>query len=198
MVPDVSAWAAWAPGELAARLSGVTAPWCVAAGWAVDLFHGEVTRPHDDIEIAVPAGRFTEIADRFPDCDFYVPHGGRLVPATADALRSDFQTWALERATGRWRFDVFREPHDGDVWLCRRDGRLRLPYAEVIRHDADGVPYLSPEIALFFKAKGTREKDQADFDRTHPLLSAGQRRWLRDALALAHPGHEWAATLASG
>ncbi len=180
---------------MAERLSGVTAPWCVAAGWAVDLFLGEITRPHGDIEIAVPAGRFEEIAERFPDCDFHVPRDGRLVPATAEALGSDFQTWALERATGRWRFDVFREPHDGDIWHCRRDERLRLPYAEIIRHGADGVPYLSPEIALLFKAKGLREKDRADFGRAHPLLDARQRRWLRDALALVHPGHEWAALL---
>ncbi|MGH3656155.1 MAG: nucleotidyltransferase domain-containing protein [Micromonosporaceae bacterium] len=28
-------------------------PWCVAAGWALDLFRGEQTRPHEDLEIAV-------------------------------------------------------------------------------------------------------------------------------------------------
>jgi len=42
--------------EVAKLLAGVDVPWCVAAGWALDLFHGEVTREHEDLEIAVPAG----------------------------------------------------------------------------------------------------------------------------------------------
>jgi hypothetical protein len=28
--------------------------WAVAAGWALDLFRGEVTREHEDTEIAIP------------------------------------------------------------------------------------------------------------------------------------------------
>lgn len=55
-------WAeCWNPRDLASRLAGVTAPWYVAAGWALDLFRGEQSREHDDIEIAVPAARFPEI-----------------------------------------------------------------------------------------------------------------------------------------
>jgi hypothetical protein len=30
------------------------------------------------------------------------------------------------------------------VWICRRDETIRLPYAEIIRHTADGIPYLTP------------------------------------------------------
>src|SRR5882724_11829263 len=135
MRPDAHPWDAWTPAEMAARLSGVTAPWYVAAGWAIDLFLGEVTRPHGDIEIGVPAGRFEEVATRFPDCDFHVPIDGELHPATPETMRAEFQTWAVERATGRWRFDVFREPHDGDTWLCRRDERLRRSYPDLIRLD---------------------------------------------------------------
>jgi hypothetical protein len=33
-------------------------PWCVAAGWALDLFRGMQTREHGDIEIAIPAAGF--------------------------------------------------------------------------------------------------------------------------------------------
>ncbi|MCI4067015.1 hypothetical protein MRQ36_32395 [Micromonospora sp. R77] len=68
---------------------------------------------------------------------------------------------------------------------------LRLPYAELIRHTPQGIPYLRPEVVLLFKAKAAREKDRADFDGVLPLLSAAQRRWLDDALGLVHPTHEW-------
>jgi hypothetical protein len=48
-----------------------------------------------------------------------------------------------------------------------------------------------PEIALLFKAKGSRFKDQRDFDRALPHLDWTARAWLRAALAKAHPGHAW-------
>jgi hypothetical protein len=83
------------------------------------------TRPHADLEIAVPADRFAEVASCFDDCDFYVAHNGEVLPASPEAMRVGHQTWARERATGKWRFDVFREPHDGDIWICRRDPRIR-------------------------------------------------------------------------
>ncbi len=195
VVPDVDAWQPWHPKVLGERLAGLSAPWCVAAGWALDLFQGRQTRDHHDVEIAVPRARFAEIAERFPDVDFHVPVDGALVPASPDAFAAGHQTWALDRAAGRWRFDVFREPHDGDVWICRRDARIRRPYADLIRHDPSGLPFLAPEVALLFKAKAARDKDRADFAGTLPLLDTDQRRWLADAIALVHPDHPWPAAI---
>jgi hypothetical protein len=56
-VGEDAPWDAWSPREAAARLAGVDVPWAVAGGWALDLFRGEVTREHSDLEIAVPAAR---------------------------------------------------------------------------------------------------------------------------------------------
>lgn len=191
VIPDLDAWDAWHPHTVAQRLADVKAPWCVAAGWALDLFRGVQTRPHADLEIAVSADRFAEVAACFDDCDFFVVHNGEVLPATAETMRIGHQTWAQERATGTWRFDVFREPHDGDVWTCRRDPRIRRPYDSVIRHDPNATPYMAPEIVLLFKAKGTRDKDQADFHGVLALLDPDQRQWLDNALALVHPAHPW-------
>jgi hypothetical protein len=195
MHPDIELWDAWHPRVLAARLRDLPVPWYVAAGWAIDLFRGEQTRRHEDLEVALPAGSFGLVPPLFPEIDFFVPAGaGRLTAMTPEALAGEsHQTWAYERAAGRWRFDVFREPHDGGTWICRRDERIRLPYADIIRRTADGIPYLTPEIVLLFKAKARRGKDRADFTGTLPLLTAAQRAWLDDALALVHPGHPWAA-----
>ncbi|MEU7909073.1 hypothetical protein [Actinoplanes sp. NPDC049118] len=104
------------------------------------------TRPHGDVEIAVPSAGFDGVAARFDDCDFYSVHDGKVKPATAETMRVSHQTWALERATGRWRLDAFREPHDGDVWIFRRDGRIRRPYVEIIRRTPEGIPFLAPAI----------------------------------------------------
>ncbi|MDG4787462.1 hypothetical protein O7626_16235 [Micromonospora sp. WMMD1102] len=198
MMPDVDAWQPWPPAVVADRLAGLDVPWCVAAGWAIDLCRGEPSRPHDDLEIAIPADRFDEVRQRFADCDFAVPHDGRLISLTSESMRTSHQTWAYERAIGRWRVDVFREPHDGEVWICRRDERIRRPYAEIVRHDPAGVPYLAPEVVLLFKAKAVRTKDEADFATALPLLDDAARRWLDDALTLVHPVHPWRARLRTG
>lgn len=189
----MDAWDAWRPEEVAERLDGWDAPWAVAAGWAVDLFLGRETRGHGDLEIAVPADRFPEIRDRLPECDFFVVGSGNITALRPDEQPTDehHQTWALERASRRWRLDVFREPADGDSWVCRRDRSIRRPYAEVRELSADGIPYLVLEIVLLFKAKGARPKDEADLARVLPLLAEPRRRWLASALARVHPGHPW-------
>jgi GNAT superfamily N-acetyltransferase len=79
-------WEAWAPSEVAQRMSTVAAPWYVAAGWALELFTGDAARGHDDLEIAVPAVRFGEVMTAFPGFDWYVVGDGqqRLLPRSDD------------------------------------------------------------------------------------------------------------------
>jgi hypothetical protein len=182
---------------MADRLAGAAFPWAVAGGWALDLFLGERTRDHEDLEIAVPAGAFPQVPPLFPDMVFWVPQGaGELAPMSAVTLAGEsHQSWAWDRAAGCWRFDVFREPHDGHTWICRRDPAIRLPYADVVRRDGDGVPYVVPEIVLLFKAKAVRDKDAADFDAVLPRLTAAQRAWLDGALGAVHPDHAWRVRL---
>jgi hypothetical protein len=50
----------------------VTAPWYVAAGWAVDLFLGGQRREHEDLELGVPAQRFRELLPALAALDFHV------------------------------------------------------------------------------------------------------------------------------
>ncbi|MER7580261.1 hypothetical protein [Kitasatospora sp. NPDC097691] len=191
-------WAdAWRPEQAAERLAGVGVTWCVAAGWALDLFRGRQSRPHSDLEIAVPAAGFPEMRDRFPEYVFDAVGWGRVWPAAgADVLAATHQTWARDPANGRFLFDVFREPHAGGTWICRRDGSLRLPYDAIIERTVDGSPYLVPEVVLLFKAKAARPKDQADFEGVLPLLGQERRDVLRGWLGLVHPGHPWLARLA--
>ena len=115
--------------------------------------------------------------------------------AAPEVLAATHQTWLRDPATGDYLVDVFREPHDGDTWICRRDDTIRLPYAEIIRHTPDGIPYLAPELVLLFKAKHVRAKDQADFDSVLPRLNTARRRWLSELIIQVHPGHRWLASL---
>lgn len=198
--PDVAKWAAWRPEAVAVLLDGVRAPWYVAAGWAIDLFLDEERREHEDLEIAVPSSRFDEVLDRLGGLEIFVITGpGEATPIDEARHRLDetHQTWVREPATGLWRLDVFREPSDGDAWVCRRDGRIRMPYGRLIERTADGIPYARPEVVLLYKAKHAhRERDRRDFADVVPRLDEERLRWLADALELVHPGHSWIAELA--
>jgi hypothetical protein len=166
----------------------------VAAGWALDLFLGGQRREHDDLEIAVPRDRFGEVEEALAGYELLVVTGPGLVTPldeARDRLETTHQTWVREPATGLWRLDVFREPSAGDVWICRRDERVRLRYDELIERTADGIPYARPEVVLLFKAKAARPKDDDDLAAGLPQLGPGRRRWLAEMLELVHPGHRW-------
>ncbi|MFD6297226.1 nucleotidyltransferase domain-containing protein [Streptomyces sp. NPDC060235] len=186
----------WTPSEVAQQLAGIGTPWYVAAGWALDLFRGRQTRAHGDIEIAIPAVSFPEVRHRFPGYAFDVVGSGRVwEDATPEVLAAVHQTWVRDPGTGNYLLDVFREPHDADTWICRRDEKIRLPYSDIIHHTQDGIPYLAPELVLLFKAKHARSKDQSDFDASLPYMSPAQRGTLAELLDRIHPGHPWIADL---
>jgi hypothetical protein len=91
--------------------------------------------------------------------------------------------------------DVFREPHVGGLWVCRRDASITLPYGELILRTGEGVPYVTPEVTLLFKAKHVRDKDEADFQRGLPRMNQTQRSRLISWLSQVHPGHPWIKAL---
>jgi hypothetical protein len=194
-VEDGPPWDAWRPPEVAERLRGVDVPWCVAAGWALDLFRGATTREHEDLEIAVPSGGFGQVRAALAEFDVEVIGSGRRWPLDSPAFNVMTQTWVREPGGGVYRLDIFREPHDGDTWICRRDPSIRLPYDQIIVTSPDGIPYLVPEIVLLFKARHARPKDDADFAGALPLLDPARRAWLVAALTRAHPGHRWLSAL---
>jgi hypothetical protein len=83
------------------------------------------------------------------------------------------------------------EVEDG-VWRSRRDpDRVTRPVEEVAVRSASGIPIVAPEIQLLYKAKWHRDNDEHDFRVAGPLLSAGQRAWLKKALRAIHPEDPW-------
>ena len=195
--PDLTLWEAWHPTEVAHRLTGVDATWYVTAGWALDLYHGRQTREHEDTEISVPQEQFPAVREALSELELWVVGGGLAHPEGPETLATYSQTWVRDPVTGSWRLDVMRETWAGETWVFRRDPRIRLPRERVIAHTPDGIPYARPEIALLFKAKASRPKDDADFAAALPLLDRGQREWLAESIALVHPGHHWLRALAA-
>jgi len=99
----------WTPSEVARHLAGVATPWCVAAGWALDLFRGTQTREHGDIEIAIPAASFPEVRDRSPGYAFDAVSSGRIWENATHMTPAQRTTLA----------ELLARAHPGHQWLER-------------------------------------------------------------------------------
>lgn len=196
--PPLSAWAAWRPEEAARRLAGVDATWCVVGGWAIDLWLGFESRPHEDLEVAILHADFPAVRRAMSGFRLHAVGDGEVRALAPDAVPppDKHQTWVLDDAAQAWRMDIMREPGDPLTWAYRREPSLTRPRAEMIARSREGIAHLRPEGALLFKAKAARPKDQADFDICLPRLDPAARAWLAAALRRFHPGHPWIARLA--
>jgi hypothetical protein len=107
---------------------------------------------------------------------------------------SSDQVWLREHALSPWRADVVLNPDQDGRWVSRRE-RSFVADLEAVTWERDGIRFLRPEIALSFKAKAVRPKDESDFAATVPLLDDEARGWLAGFLDRVHPGHAWSARL---
>jgi len=196
---DNVSWRAWTPDHAAARLQRVRSTrerpirWATAGGWALDLFLGRVTRDHEDLEIAVLNDDVPAVLDAFAGADWRwdVPTDGLLHPLDSPAYTQTHQTWLWSKNANAFVLDVFREKHDGDTWIFRRDPTITMTWSDVADTSASGTPYLVPQVVLLFKAKHARPKDLADLTTFLPSLNAAQRGWLRASIEQVHPRHDW-------
>ena len=190
--PPLSAWRAWTPRELAARIGSAPITWYVVGGFGIDTWIGHATRAHDDLEIAVPRASFSALAAQLAPLAPHVVGEGevrRLGPGGVHPA-SRHQTWMLDPETHTWRVDVMLDRGDDTTWVFRRDPTIQLPLGEaVVRRD--GIPVLCPQAILLYKAKLTRDKDEQDFEACLPRLDTPARSWLADCLRRTHPGHDW-------
>jgi hypothetical protein len=194
--PPLEAWRAWKPKEAATLLAGVDVPWCVVGGWAIDLFVGRETRPHEDLEIAIARPDFPRIRDHLHGFRLHSVGDGEVRALARDEVTpaEKHQNWVLDVDENVWRMDVMLEPGDRETWVYRRDETLRAPRERMVSM-RDGVPFLRPEAALLYKAKAHRPKDDADFATCLALLDDAARKWLREALSRLHPAHAWIENL---
>ncbi len=100
------------------------------------------------------------------------------------------QVWIREHALAPWVADCVLNRDREGRWLSRRDPEFDAPLEDVT-WEREGIRYLNPEIALSFKAKLHRPKDDRDLAVTLPLLDDSALAFLADYLARREPEHPW-------
>jgi len=181
----------------AAAMRGFGAPWCVAGGWALDLFLGRVTRPHADVDLALFRDDQARLREHLAGWSFRRVAGGVAGDwAPCEWLLPPVhETYARAPGEPALALELLLNERDGGEWVFRRDPRVRCPADRVVLRSASGLPVLCPAVVLLYKAKQPRPADELDFAAVHGELGRARRGWLREALEVAHPGHPWSARL---
>ena len=183
-------------------MQGFASPWCVAGGWAIDLFLGRVTREHSDVELGVLRRDQSELHNQFEGWTFTISvpdgHGnhGRKHWTRDERLELPVHEIHASSPDDPPRsIEILLSESDGEHWVFRRDLSIVRPLDLAFVETGFGVSALAPEIALLFKSKSPRPKDEADFQAVVAALSGPSRQWLEEAVRRTDPYHQWLAAL---
>jgi hypothetical protein len=187
------------PAGMREFFAGFERPWWVVGGWAIEAFtfeHGAgAPREHEDIDVSilvcdVPALR-AHVGDSWQLWNIADGALRPLIDHWPDVQHPESQVWARRDPTSPWVFDMPLTPDRDGLWTNKKLPGHVAPLEEVTWVAGDGIRYLNPEIVLMFKARLGRLKDTRDLDRAWPLMDDRARAWLREKVALLHPGHAW-------
>ena len=202
MAYALTRWGPWepaSPAEVAKIFAGCQVRWWIAGGHAIELAAGRPVREHGDIDVLLLRRDQLAVQRALPGWQWQAADPpGRLRPwRPAEQLPFDVHDiWCRPGPCQPWRIQVMLDESCDDDWVSRRDQRVRRPLTSLGSVTAEGVPYLAPEIQLFYKGKAPRPKDEIDFAAVLPILSVPQREWLADALSLVYGlQHPWRAPL---
>lgn len=193
-------WEPAGPAEVAALFAPAaarrSAPWWIAGGYAVERAVGYAFRDHADIDVLLLRRDQHLAQEALPDWEWWAadPPGTLRPWARGEFLGPGVHdVWCRPGPDAPWLIQLMLDEAEGDEWVSRRCGRVRRAVADLgaPSFDGDGVPYLAPEVQLFYKAKSPRPKDEQDFAATVPVLTAPQRAWLHAALSQAYGPTPW-------
>jgi hypothetical protein len=203
---DPDNWSPLSVDAIAGLFRPMPVRWWIAGGWALDLFLGEVTREHGDIDALILQRDQLlvqkSLRDEWELFKTHQPTPSHLAPWPDGEFLEPPVTdiWVRRPGTSAWSFQIMLMETDGEEWVYRRLRSIRGPMGELGLRTDGGVPYLRPDIQLLYKAgsslaksdQGYRAKNFRDLERVLPALSAEQVEWLSSRLKMQYPeGHEW-------
>ena len=205
-------------------LHGFGHPWFLCGGWAVDAWLGRQTRDHLDVDIAVFHHDQRAVFEHFPGWalvghdpnvadDTTEPWNGRQLdlPAHIHVPRLGSPLATSPTSThAAFEFEFLLVEHSGQDWILNREPHIAAASERCTGQSSWGLPAEAPEVVLFHKAGGDltptavpardhalRSHDEKDFRALLPILTGGQRSWLRESLGKVRPGHPWLTRLQS-
>jgi len=195
-------WEPLDPAGVAELMAGFPAPWWIVGGWSIEAFTG-VPREHEDVDLTILACDAPLLRDHLaPHWCAWSNDSGMLRPLNdrfPELWSPDCQVWIRRDASSPWVADVPVTPDRDGLWTNKRWPEHVVPIEEATWVAGDGIRYGNPEIALHYKARSRRAKDEQDLELTWPLLSPDKQAWLLDAISATEgPDHPWLGRLGVG
>lgn len=199
MIFDYTKWEPLLPEAAAGLFASYPGTWCIAGGWAIDLFLGKTTRPHGDTDILTFRNDQRYLKKLLCTKELFVvdPPGQLRSWKEEEVLVFPlYNIWCRENEQSPWSIQIMLEDTIGEEWFFRRDNTIKSLVKNLITFSKEGWPILSPEIQLLYKAKTPRGKDKQDFEVVLPHLSHHQKEWLKTAILKVYPApHPWVKQL---
>ncbi len=175
--------------------SGLSVPWWIGGGWAIDLAIGEASREHGDIDVVLLERDEHALHTDLPDLSFGVIETDRTRPwGWGERLLAGPSRLLVEAPELPQRTEILFAGAVGTNWVFHRGSHGIARSLKLVTKERYGIRYLAPEVVLLLKCLSDRAKDGQDFDVALSILGDEQRQWLREGV-----GRRWfAACLRAG
>lgn len=171
--------------------------WILAGGIALEQFLGYMYRPHGDIDIIIKREDQSLLKNFIsPDRIFVADGQGHLLPYQSDTYYDHpiQDIWILDETQTSWCLQIMLIDVQNCLWIYKRNTQVQLPYRDIF-FEKDRLNIIKPEIQLLYKSKSIRDKDQLDFEKVLPQLTASAKQWLQDSLTICYgDNHPWLQT----
>lgn len=190
-------WNPMSPDEVKSLLSPTERPYWISGGWAIDLFLGKNTRPHDDIDISIDRKDQLYFQSTLSGWDIRAsdpPGSGKLRPwLPGEVLNPPIHNlWCRSSSSGPWNLEVMLCTFENDEWIYRRNPKVRGAISSFGWQQEDGTRVIAPEIQLLYKSRNPRDKDNQDFGHCLKAFDKQKVQWLHNALMLdSGETHPW-------
>jgi hypothetical protein len=187
-------WESIKPNELKEVLRDLSSDWWLAGGHAIDLWLGENTRKHGDIDITLFRENFSDLFNLTRELYFFVASKGglRRLESLDDLRGKDWNIWVKRKGQEKWLFQCLISDEIDGEWIYRRDHRVRLDKNKFGIVTSLEEAIIAPEIQLLFKSSSKEQKDEVDFNNCLPKLSSRQKKWLKDNMSIIYNNsHSW-------
>ena len=181
------------PLNVAAILADFKFDWFIAGGWAIDLYVGKETRFHNDVEIAIFREEQLFLQNYLSDWNLRKVAGKALTSwIKGEFLETPIhEIHCFNQTATPQNLEVLLNERSGSNWVYRRNQSITKLLTECYLLSNNNIRFLCPEIVLLYKSKNPREKDAQDFELVSARLETERKNWLKNALTICHPEHDW-------
>ncbi|GGA29463.1 nucleotidyltransferase domain-containing protein [Paenibacillus physcomitrellae] len=179
--------------DLKQQMNGFDKPWFVAGGWTIDLFVGEVTRSHKDVDLCLFREDAEYALEYFHEWDIYVAIPGEQRLEKVRGIQDiESPRYGLHMYKDKQFLEILLTNRTDDQILFRKNTRIQMSLDEFSKKSGE-LPYVNPAWQLLFKSLNPREEDEHDF-LIYLHRSAAERPaklWLQENMKAMNGSPSW-------